>query len=75
MSRETPHWGALELDAHDRERPPLRISIVADLPETRMFIGRIYREFTASGRRLHAEQIIQKRGNLPWFPVSSDDDA
>lgn len=73
MNRETPHWEARELDVNDRL--PLRISISAELPETRIFIDKLYREFTASGRRLHTEQIIQKRGRMSWLPVSRDDDA
>ena len=75
MNRETPHWGARGLDANENDRSLLRISITAELPETRIFIDRLYHEFTASGRRLHTEQIMQKRGSLPWLPVSSHDDA
>ncbi len=71
MNRETRHWG----DADEDGRSFLRISITAELPETRIFIDRIYHEFTAAGRRLHADRIVQKRGSLPWLPVSSDDDA
>lgn len=75
MNRETPHWGARELDANEDDRSSLRISITAELPETRIFIDRIYHEFTAAGRRLHTDRIVQKRDSLPWLPVSSDDDA
>lgn len=74
MNRETRHWGARE-DADEDGRSSLRISITAELPETRIFIDRIYHEFTAAGRRLHTDRIVQKRGSLPWLPVSSDDDA
>ena len=75
MKHETPHWGARTLDADEADRSRLRISIAAELPETRIFIDRLYHEFTASGRRFHAEQIMQKRGNHPWFFISNDDDA
>ena len=74
MNRETRHWGARESNANE-ERSSLRRSITAELPETRIFIDRLYHEFTAAGRRLHTDLIAQKRGSLPWLPVSSDDDA
>ena len=75
MNRETPHWGARKLDVSKDDLSPLRISITAELPETRIFIDRLYHEFTAAGRRLHTDRIAQKRGSLPWLPVSGDGDA
>ena len=62
------------MDTNQDDRS-LRISIATELPETRIFIDRLYHEFTASGRRFHTEQIIQKRGSLPWLlgPNSDDD--
>ena len=49
------------------DRSPLRTFIAAELPETRIFVDRLYREFTASGRRLHIEEIVRKCGGLSWL--------
>lgn len=66
------------------DRSLLRTFIAAELPETRIFINRLYREFTASGRRSHVARIIQQScmlGRTPahrscrlgcertWFPL------
>lgn len=75
MNRETRHWGARESNANEDARSSLRRSITAELPETRIFIDRLYHDFTAAGRRLHTDRIAQKRGSLPWLPVSGDDEA
>lgn len=75
MNRETRHWGARESNANEDACSSLRRSITAELPETRIFIDRLYHDFTAAGRRLHTERIVQRRGGVPWLSVSSDDDA
>lgn len=74
MKRETRHWGTRELGWIDENRSPLRVSIATELPETRIFIDKLYRNFTASGRRLHTDQLIQNRGDSPWLPVTGDED-
>ncbi len=75
MNRETPHWGARTQGASEDSGPPLRVLIATELPETRIFVDRLYHEFTASGRRLHTDQLVQDRGNLPWLLVGSDEDV
>ena len=71
MNRETPPWGVREPSANEDESVSLRILIADELPETRMFIDRLYREFTASGRRLHIDRIVRERSNRAW--LCSDD--
>ena len=71
MNRETPSCDARKPSANEDDRASLRTLIADELPETRMFIDRIYREFTVSGRRLHIYRIVRKRGDWAWlsFPV------
>lgn len=52
------------------DRLPLRIFIAAELPEPRIFIDKLYHEFTETGRRLHIEEIVRKRGSLSWLAVT-----
>ena len=71
MSRDaSPHWGARELGKHEGGRSPLRTLVGAELPETRIFIDRLYHEFTASGRRIQTDRLVQSRGNMPWFVLT-----
>ena len=51
-------------------RLPLRTFITAELPETRIFIDRLYREFTESGRRFHIEKSVRKCDRLPWLSAT-----
>ena len=58
MNCETPPWGAREPSANENDRASLWVLIADELPETRMFVDRLYREFTATGRRLHIDRIV-----------------
>ena len=68
MNRETQHWGALETDKFESSRSLLTTLMSAELPETRIFIDRLYHEFTASGRRTQTDRIVRSRDDSPWFP-------
>ncbi len=71
MNRETPPWDVREPSANENDRASLRALIADELPETRMFIDSLYREFTATGRRLHVDRIVRERGDRAWlsFPA------
>ena len=74
MSQETSHWGEHELGKREKDPSSLRTLIDAELPETRIFVDRIYQEFTASGRRIQTAQFIRNKGASPWFLVADDGD-
>ena len=75
MKHENPHWGMRELDQPTQGRSSLRSLINAQLPDTRIFVDRLYREFTASGRRLHTNRLVRNKGDLPWFMANHDNNA
>ena len=75
MNRETPPWDVRKPSANEDDRASLRTLIADELPETRMFIDSLFREFTVSGRRLRIDRIVRKRGNRAWLSFSGDDDA
>ena len=72
MNRETPPWDVRKPSANEDDRASLRTLIADELPETRMFIDSLYREFTVSGRRLHVDRIVRERGDRVWlsFPAA-----
>ena len=72
MNRETPSWDVRKPSVNEDDRVSLRTLIADELPETRMFVDRIYCEFTVSGRRLHIDRIVRERGDRAWlsFPVT-----
>ena len=75
MSDETPHWGSRELGKRQRDHSPLRSLITTELSETRIFVDQLYREFTASGRRIQTGRLVQSRGDSsPWFSLARDGD-
>ena len=75
MNSEVQHWGAHVFGSDVVSVLP-RMSIKTELPETRIFIDKIYQEFTASGRRLQTERLVQSKGRLTWLPASPvTDDA
>lgn len=73
MNDETQHWGAHIFGTEVGSAPP-RMSIKAELPETRIFIDKIYQEFTASGRRIQTERLVQSKDRLPWLPATQEAD-
>ena len=75
MNQKTTHWGEYEIGNNERERPSLQTLIDAELPETRIFVDRIYQELTASGRRIQTARLIRSKGTSPWFLVADDEDA
>ena len=72
MNHENPRWGMRELDRTTQGRSSLRSLINAQLPDTRIFVDRLYREFTASVRRMHTNRLVRNKGNLPWFRADHD---
>lgn len=76
MNRETPPWDVRKPSANEDGRASLRTLIADELPETRMFIDSLYREFTVSGRRLHIDRIVRERGDRAWlsFPAAMTPD-
>ncbi len=75
MSRKTPHWGTREHGGSEDDHLPLQTFIAAELPETRIFIDQLHREFTDSGRRIRIDRLIRSGGHSPWFSVTPDEDA
>ena len=76
MNRETPPWDVRKPSANEDDRASLRTLIADELPETRMFIDSLYREFTVSSRRLHVDRIVRERGDRAWlsFPAAMTPD-
>ena len=74
MNRETQHWVAPETDKRESSRSSVTTLITAELPETRIFIDRLYHEFTASGRRIQTDRMVQSRGDSPWFSAYRERD-
>ena len=71
MSRDTPsQWGTPGPDGPGRRRSPVRTLIGSELPESRIFVDRLYRELTASGRRIQTGRLMRNRDNRPWFLLS-----
>lgn len=64
-----------ELDQRMEGRSSLRSLINAQLPETRIFVDRLYREFTASSRRMYTNRLVRSKGDLPWFMANRDENA
>lgn len=73
MNHEDPRWGMRELDRRTEGRSSLRSLINAQLPDTRIFVDRLYREFTASSRRMHTSRLVRNKGNMPWFMANHDE--
>ena len=72
MNHENPHWGMRELGQRTEGRSSLRSLINAQLPDTRIFVDRLYREFAASGRRMHTNRLVRNKDDMPWFMVNHD---
>ena len=59
-----------------RGRPAmsLRILISKELPDTRIFVDKLFHEYIASGRRLQTERLVQNKDRLPWLPATQEAD-
>lgn len=66
MRAYAAHWGSLEIGAPEERRVPLRDVIKSELFDTRTFVGRLYAEFTRTGRRAVAARLVEGRSDLPW---------
>lgn len=76
MNRDIPsQWGTPGPDGPGRRRSPVRTLIGSALPESRIFVGRLYRELTASGRRIQTGRLMRSRDNQPWFLLSRGKDV
>ena len=75
MNRENRHWGKRELNQGMEKRLSLRSLIHTQLPETRIFVDRLHREFTTSGRRMRTNRLIRNKSGLPWFMAGHDGNA
>lgn len=73
MSEETQHWGSHAL-GNDVIGSPPRISISKELPDTRIFVDKLFHEYIASGRRLQTERLVQSKDRLPWLPATQEAD-
>lgn len=69
MSNKSQRWGSGTFNTYEQENLHLRTSITAELPETRVFIGQLYREFTDNGKRAEIASLVERRMDLPW-PIS-----
>lgn len=70
MKANAAHWGSLEVGASEERRTPLRDVIKSELFDTRKFVGRLYAEFTRTGRRAVAARLVEGRTDLPW-PIAA----
>ena len=76
MNDETQHWGSHVLGNAVVGSSPPRISLEKELPDTRIFVDKLFHEYVASGRRLETERIVRSKDKLPWLPAAQDmDDA
>ena len=71
MSNESQRWGSGTLDRYEQEDLHVRTSITAELPETRVFIGQLYREFTGNGKRAEIASLVERSIDLPWSTLDA----
>ena len=74
MNDETQHWGSHVLGNAVVGSPSPRISIEKELPDTRIFVDKLFHEYISSGRRLQTERLVRSKGKLPWLPATHDTD-
>ena len=65
-------WGVAKTGTQTGERMSLRTLIEEQLPETRIFVDELYREFSNSGSRNIIDRMVQDRNRNPWPLVDSD---
>lgn len=66
MNNEKSHWGQHELSKFKDSDLPLRNFISTELPETRLFIDQLYREFRNTGPHMDIDKLLRRRDDLPW---------
>ena len=71
MNNGTSHWGPSEAGGDRDAELPLRMTIEAELAESRLFVDQVYRERENSGSRRAVDRIAEPLGDLPWFLVNA----
>lgn len=72
MSHEPQKWGAFSVGRIDDDGKSLQTLIDDQRSDTRIFVDKLYEEFTASAGRSRIERLAQNRGRTPW-PSPADD--
>ena len=67
MNSEKSYWGQHEISKFKDSDMPLRNFISTEMPETRLFIDQLYREFKNTDPRTDIDKLLQRRDNLPWI--------
>ena len=71
MTLHNPHWGYLTVGAPLATPVPIRHIINVELAESRAFTRELFRDYTRSGHRSIAGQLVDALGSFGW--VRSDE--
>ena len=63
MSESKTHWGSSGRNRAEGDRQHFRKFITGELPETRIFVSKLYRDFLAARRRTMIAKSVQRKQN------------
>ena len=72
MSEKPRKWGAFTVGRATDEGTGLRALIEDQRPDTRIFVDKLYEEFTESAGRSRIDRLIQDGGRRPWSPTGDE---
>ena len=65
MSKDVQRWESEHEHLPESGETNLRSAIATGLPETRRFLGTLYREFTNDGRRAQIAKLVKSKEVIP----------